>query len=279
MKKHFYIAIADVHGRADALRQALLASKQFVGDNPYTIVFLGDLIDRGGEENEVLTIVKEEVEAGAILITGNHDYFLLGTAVNDPREAYIWDINDGWNTCVRMFGLVQQKLPADLQQFREWLFARGYDRWRVEMACKQTTLSWSETIKNSWQYELLNKGLPEWHSKKIYFCHAPQIDVSDYPNTSPYDLMWGDWETYSRHGEDDSLFKVPGNFLISVHGHIHKLRIDYNFPRIRMYEQGSYRAVILADSGCGCGSIGKLHPIILSETTDNKCTVSIEAIL
>jgi calcineurin-like phosphoesterase family protein len=278
MKKHFYIVIADVHGEAEELKLALAKSRLYVGDNEYTIVFTGDLIDRGGHENEVLTIVKEEVEKGAVLLLGNHDYFLVGTGNGDPKQARTWDINDGWATCIRMFGLVEQKTKFDLLPFREWMQARGFNPYMIDQACLRTTMSWEETIKNSWQYALLSQSRLEWNTKRIYFCHAPQIDVKE--EKSLMDLTWGDWDTYEKKGQDDRIFRVPGPYGFSVHGHIHKLGSDVFFPRLNVYQHGgTSKTVILADSGCGCGSSrlrGELHPIILSE---NEITTKLEAIL
>ena len=278
MEKHFYIVIADVHGEAEELALALSKSRAYIGDNKHTVVFLGDLIDRGGQENEVLRIVEKEVADGAILLTGNHDYFLIGTAQGSPKEARTWDINDGWNTCVRMFGLVEQKTIADLPKFRAYLQTRGKLRHEIEDACFRTTTSWEETIKDSWQYKLLSQGLLEWNTKRIYFCHAPQIDVKKADKTV-YDLTWGDWDTYVKGGALDSQFRVPGNYRFAVHGHIHKLGMDITFPRIHIYKHGgTSKTVVLADAGCGCGTRlkGELHPIILSET---DIMTKIEAIL
>lgn len=80
-----YIIIGDIHSRAQLLQQALK-------NNPeYTPIFLGDILDgRQGSESErttndlnTINIVLNQINLGATLIVGNHDYSLLQS---DPKS-------------------------------------------------------------------------------------------------------------------------------------------------------------------------------------------------
>lgn len=73
--------IGDVHGELDALK-ALLAAAGYddSGRHPAgrTLVFIGDLVDRGPDSPGAVALVRELVEAGrALAILGNHELNLL----------------------------------------------------------------------------------------------------------------------------------------------------------------------------------------------------------
>ncbi len=85
-----YDLIGDIHGHASKLH-ALLEKLGYCGE-PYrhpegrTVLFLGDYIDRGFENGEVLRVVRAMVEAGsALAILGNHEYNAL------CYHSYNWD--------------------------------------------------------------------------------------------------------------------------------------------------------------------------------------------
>jgi hypothetical protein len=89
-----YDVIGDVHGQGGKLR-ALLAhmgytSRDGVWHAPEgrQAVFVGDLIDRGPEQLEVLEIVRGMVEAGhALAVMGNHEFNAIGFVVRDPETG------------------------------------------------------------------------------------------------------------------------------------------------------------------------------------------------
>jgi hypothetical protein len=73
--------IGDVHGEIDALRELLaLLGYDRVGRHPSgrTLVFVGDLGDRGPDSPEVFRLVRQWVAAGrALCLLGNHELNLL----------------------------------------------------------------------------------------------------------------------------------------------------------------------------------------------------------
>ncbi|MBK6972669.1 MAG: metallophosphoesterase [Sterolibacteriaceae bacterium] len=87
-----YDIIGDVHGQAGKLRALLAKLGYQVKDGAYRhpqgrqALFLGDLIDRGPAQVEVINIVRNMIEAGSgRTIMGNHEWNAIGFAMRDPE--------------------------------------------------------------------------------------------------------------------------------------------------------------------------------------------------
>jgi hypothetical protein len=114
-----YDIIGDVHGCATQLEDLL--SRLGYGRNDWTAaywhprrraIFVGDLIDRGGEQLRMLEIVKRMVDAGsAQIVMGNHEFNAIGYATEhsagsgdyvrshsdkhkDQHKAFLEQVND-----------------------------------------------------------------------------------------------------------------------------------------------------------------------------------------
>ena len=87
-----YDVIGDVHGCATKLRVLLeqmgYRERHGVYEHPErTAVFVGDLIDRGPEHLEVLSLVKAMADAGAARVAmGNHEFNAICYATPDPAK-------------------------------------------------------------------------------------------------------------------------------------------------------------------------------------------------
>ena len=89
-----YDIIGDVHGCATKL-VALLGELGYRPDGSgvyrhpeRTAVFVGDLVDRGDEQLEVLQLVKAMVDAGAAqIVMGNHEFNAICWATKDPATG------------------------------------------------------------------------------------------------------------------------------------------------------------------------------------------------
>ena len=87
----YYDIIGDIHGCATKLK-ALLVELGYRQDGSgvyfhpeRTAVFVGDLVDRGEEQLEVLQLVKAMVDAGsAQIVMGNHEFNAIAWATEDP---------------------------------------------------------------------------------------------------------------------------------------------------------------------------------------------------
>jgi diadenosine tetraphosphatase ApaH/serine/threonine PP2A family protein phosphatase len=65
--------IGDVHGMSDELRALMIKLQPALGD---TVVFVGDLMDRGPDSNGVVRMVREWSESASftvVLVEGNHE--------------------------------------------------------------------------------------------------------------------------------------------------------------------------------------------------------------
>lgn len=262
----YYVAIADIHGMLDKLNKALSDVDAWIElqrkdgtikpEDTIQFVFLGDYIDRGPDSKGVIEKVKQYVdERGAICLIGNHDLFLLGTVDGtdvffEDRKGYgsnhmMWLNNGGMKTCVQMYGI-----PFDTTGMNS-----------LEIQYKLDMYDYIPIIKKSPEYEFLKThGKRKHETDLIFFCHAQQSDAKQYHEDT---LLWGRQRDYDK---PDSAFKVPGNKAMSVHGHFHRLSEGINFPRIEHYVHGGKaKTVIMADCGCGCGTLGALHPVIIAE--------------
>lgn len=90
----YYDIIGDVHGCATQLK-ALLERLGYVEDGSEvyrhperTAVFVGDLVDGGDEQAEVLRVAKAMVDAGsAQAVMGNHEFNAICWATEDPETG------------------------------------------------------------------------------------------------------------------------------------------------------------------------------------------------
>lgn len=84
-------AVGDIHGRLDLLDRLLAAIDADDAARPAarrTIIFLGDLIDRGPESAGVVERVRERLAAGgARLILGNHEEVFAAAARGDSKAT------------------------------------------------------------------------------------------------------------------------------------------------------------------------------------------------
>lgn len=84
--------IGDIHGHADALKALLqrLGYREHQGHWSHptaTLVFLGDLIDRGPQQKAVVELVRTLVEDNmAVVLMGNHEFNAIGFAMERPDQ-------------------------------------------------------------------------------------------------------------------------------------------------------------------------------------------------
>ena len=89
-----YDLVGDIHGHADALHRLLreldYAEVEGVFRHPVRqMIFVGDFIDRGPQQREVLRISRSMCKAGAAMaVMGNHEFNAIGWASPDKR----WEI-------------------------------------------------------------------------------------------------------------------------------------------------------------------------------------------
>jgi diadenosine tetraphosphatase ApaH/serine/threonine PP2A family protein phosphatase len=95
MTDHGYDVIGDIHGHADALCRLLIklgyAELQGVfRHDSRKVIFVGDFVDRGPEQIEVLRIARKMCEAGtASAVLGNHEFNAIGWATSDGSGGHL----------------------------------------------------------------------------------------------------------------------------------------------------------------------------------------------
>ena len=94
MTDKFYDLVGDIHGYADEL-EALLLRMGYVPDGKgykhaeRTLIFVGDLIDRGPKQKRVVEIAKSMVHCGdAIALMGNHEFNAISYATPLENGGY-----------------------------------------------------------------------------------------------------------------------------------------------------------------------------------------------
>jgi hypothetical protein len=97
MSTHGYDIVGDIHGHADALHRLLdaLGYAEVEGvfrHSERKMLFVGDFVDRGPEQREVLQIARSMCEAGsAAAVLGNHEFNAIGWATQQDDGGFLRD--------------------------------------------------------------------------------------------------------------------------------------------------------------------------------------------
>ena len=215
-------AIGDIHGRLDLLDDILQRIEADDAKRPEaktTIVFLGDLVDRGPQSAQVVERLRRYRPefASTVFLMGNHEEVLLRIVGGETEVIGDW-LKFGGAECVRSYGVD----PADLQ-------------------CRSP----SDVPR------ILRQAIPKEHLKflasfvdtasfgRYLFVHAgirPGVSLS---HQIPQDLRWirqPFLENDSDHGR------------VVVHGHTISESIEVKANRIGI-DTGAYRTGILTALG------------------------------
>ena len=101
-----YDLIGDIHGHASELKALLAKMDCQVTDGIWQhperkVIFLGDFVDRGPEQIEIVHVARTMVESGnALAVMGNHEYNAVAWTTPDPQnpEQYLRRRTDkNWN--------------------------------------------------------------------------------------------------------------------------------------------------------------------------------------
>ncbi|KAB7609849.1 serine/threonine protein phosphatase [Amylibacter sp. SFDW26] len=130
--------IGDIHGCADLLKQIL--RKRPDGTR---LIFVGDLIDRGHQSAEVLSIVKKLCDQGAICLMGNHEKMMLDFLERPTEKGSRWLRHGGLQTLqsYNVRGINERSSDQELLAARDVLrrvLPDGMERW-----IRDLPLQWS----------------------------------------------------------------------------------------------------------------------------------------
>jgi serine/threonine protein phosphatase 1 len=123
------IAIGDVHGCADELRE-LIGTLPLRKDT--TVVMLGDYIDRGAHSSDVVSVVRELMQKHTVIpLMGNHELMLLEFLESDDPLKEARFIYNGGSATLSSYadGAGGYLIPAEHMQFftslRPWYAPEG----------------------------------------------------------------------------------------------------------------------------------------------------------
>ncbi|MGD9648341.1 MAG: metallophosphoesterase family protein [Pirellulales bacterium] len=145
------IAIGDVHGCIHALDALVDAIGPTAGD---TLVFLGDLIDRGRDSRAVLErVIELQRRCRVVLIEGNHEEMLLAARENEKALRY-------WENCGGIATLASYRFCGTLKD--------------IPPA----------------HWELLGRARPYYETDEFIFTHASYLPDLPMPEQPDYQLRW-----------------------------------------------------------------------------------------
>lgn len=177
------IAIGDIHGCHDMLTTLLQAITLTQDD---TLIFLGDLIDRGADSKGVIETIRHyENKCTVIRILGNHEEMMLRSR-HRADDCQLW-LQVGGAQTLESFGLSPthhglMSVPSDdvawLQNAKDYLET---DKFIFCHATPDHDKPMSEQTAETWRWRHLG-DLPHRHiSGKTIVCgHTPQPDGDVY---------------------------------------------------------------------------------------------------
>jgi len=181
------IAVGDIHARYDLLE--LLLDR--LRGTQTTVIFLGDMIDRGGQDAEVLNKVRQLTEdpeseglANVFALMGNHEAMLIDAATGPTTSVYLWMQNGGnFDQYDQLLEHIEwlEELPIYLT-IGDTLFIHagivpGRDPYELVDKGKVDTLLWMREpfLTYGPEFEKWNPNL-----KKVVFGHTPRGDAKPY---------------------------------------------------------------------------------------------------
>jgi serine/threonine protein phosphatase 1 len=223
---HRVYAVGDVHGQDHLLANLLGQIEADVADRPgseVTIVFLGDLIDRGPKSREVVERLRTYRPVGirTEYLTGNHEEVLLRILDGDGSLVADW-LRFGGAQCARSYGMS----------------ASGLSR----MTPAQAVEALRATIPSEHQ-AFLASFADTFRAGDYLFVHAgirPGVALAEQAQA---DLRWI---------RGPFLDHVARHELMVVHGHTITEQVDEGVGRIGIdtgaYKHGVLTALVLEDT-------------------------------
>jgi serine/threonine protein phosphatase 1 len=187
------IAVGDIHARYDLLDKFL----EFVEGSLATVILLGDIIDRGGDDLKVLRTVEHLLNApgdfgvsNAFCLMGNHEAMFVDAMTGSGADYLLWLQNGG-----------NFEDFSEMQDHLEWLAELP-----VYMTVDDTMFTHAGIVPGRDPYELVDMGkvdkllwmrepflslgpqFEKWNPelKKIVFGHTPKTGAGEgKPYTIP----------------------------------------------------------------------------------------------
>lgn len=185
MRSNKIIAIGDIHGCSESLKELLKKLNSYTGS---TFVFIGDYIDRGPDSKGVLDFLMafQKTET-CIFLRGNHEEMMLQAAIEGDHR--MWTLNGGDQT-LRSFKF--DKWPEDflnspyfeflsetLMYFNtdDFMFVHAGMNPHVSI---RTNFEWDNVDNFLWERSHVKETEIEWE-KPVVFGHTPVAKPIDEP--------------------------------------------------------------------------------------------------
>jgi len=187
------VAVGDIHARYDLLELLL----EEVAGTQAVLIFLGDILDRGGQDIQVVERIRKLTEdpeseglSNVFCLMGNHEGMFVDACVGPSQDLFLW-LQNGGN--FEQYDEMQEHLEwvAELPIYMtvgDTMFSHagivpGRDPFELVEADKVDTLLWMRE-------PFLSRGpeFEEWNPdlKQIVFGHTPKLDEGEgLPYTIP----------------------------------------------------------------------------------------------
>ncbi len=210
-------AVGDIHGRYDLLKVMtdMIArhAATYRTNQPYHIIFLGDIIDRGPDSARVIRSLRLlSGQKKATVLLGNHEDAMLRVIDGEPGMMTQW-LKFGGDATLQSFGITP---PED---------ASEYPRVIREMR---------EAIPEN-QVQWLRRRPISVRSGDYLFCHAGIRPGVDLNRQKTQDMLWI---------RDEFLASDEAHEVVVVHGHSISPDVELRHNRIGI-DTGAYRTGVL----------------------------------
>jgi len=251
-----YDIIGDIHGHADKLTALLTKlgyndSQGFWSHPTRKVISLGDLVDRGPKQREVVDILKSMHQQGnALVIMGNHEFNAVSYYLKDKRGEPL-----------------REHSEKNQKQHQAFLDAAALDeRWYED------TIKWFASLPLLIDNDKLRCIHAAWEAEHIAYLksvlnHDMSLpsDMWEQANTSSHNLY--EAIEYCLKGPEVNL---PDNIYFFDKGKNprHKMRVKW----WDLNEQSSYResAVSVPESSLSSLPTTKLPPDMLKPVSNDK---------
>ena len=224
--------IGDIHGHATELHGLLRAMEYVEIDGSYqhperTVIFLGDFIDRGDEQLEVLRMVSAMcINGHAKAIMGNHEFNAIGWYTPDRNGGFLREHNeenlDQHSRFLTQIGAGSSMHEATIRWFKSLPILLNLEFIRAIHACwhRPSLLSlWpclndDATFTDAGIFAAFQKGTVEYQAAEILL-KGPEEKL---PDGISFQDKGGKWRTHARVRWWDQTTTNLQNVVIGLEG-------------------------------------------------------------
>lgn len=243
------IAIGDIHGRLDALQDLLDKVLPDLRDGD-TLVFLGDIIDRGPDSRGCLERIlrcRRETPARVLGVMGNHEQWMLRTLADPTLHS--------WLVAMEAFPTVRSYSEFAEKALEQYLFVNGR-RILFERVPFPYRLFFDSIPPE--HLDFLQSMTPFARTPDVLCVHAAApLNGKDIETRKPDFMIWGVKGFPDNYrGEEPVVYGHWNNALLSAEGYprpcvlpnrtygidtiTHGVLTAMRFPDLKLYQSRQY---------------------------------------